>query len=352
VSAGIIFDTMRFAVHDGPGIRTTVFFKGCPLRCQWCHNPESQRPGPELMLREDRCIGCGECVRVCPTGAARRLNPLTGGPGHDAPSEDPSAEPGASPTAPADTAGGKCRSCGECAKACPSAAREMVGRTVTAGEILAEIEKDLVFYDESGGGVTFSGGEPLMQPELLGELLALLRGRGIRTCVDTSGFASPEVLAAVAPHVDTFLYDLKLIDDEAHRRFTGVSNAPILANLRALVARHPGVVVRIPVVPGVNDDDRNVAEIGEFLRCLGGQKEGPADGPGRASASGSGRGSASGTGPIPPVSLLPYHQAGVGKYRRLGRGYPLPDTPPPSEARMEELAGRLREYGLDVRIGR
>ncbi len=334
MTSGAVFDIMRFAVHDGPGLRTTVFLKGCPLRCLWCHNPESQSPAPELVLREERCIGCGDCVRVCPTGAAGRARTPTR-------STSPTAAPDpARFLGPAEPPGGvapECRDCGECTRACPSTAREMVGKTMTAAEVLAEVEKDRVFYDQSGGGVTVSGGEPLAQPDFLVELLTLLKARGFRTCVDTSGFAAPGVLEAVASLVDAFLYDLKHLDDETHRRLTGVSNAPVLANLGRLAGlpAGPALAVRIPVIPGHNDDDENLARTGRFLSSLGG-----------AGASSDRRGRAV----SPPVTLLPYHKAGVEKYRRLGKVYPLSGVEPPSEARMEEIAGKLRDFGLDVRV--
>ena len=307
MTSGVIFDTMRFAVHDGPGIRTTVFFKGCPLRCLWCHNPESQRPQPELMLRPERCIGCGECVRVCPTGAA------VPGAGH-----------GPIPGRAA------CRACGACARVCPTGAREMVGRVVSVEDLVTQVERDTPFFDESGGGVTVSGGEPLAQPAFLAALLSALKERGLRTCLDTSGYGPVSLVESVAPLVDTFLYDLKLMDPVTHERFTGVSNAPILHNLRRLAelsagARRPRLVIRIPVIPGVNDDSENLARTAEFV---------------------------SGLPLLPPVSLLPYHQTGLEKYRRLGRRYLLPDTAAPSESRMQDIAAGFEKYGLTVRIGR
>ncbi len=319
MTTGRIFDLMRFAIHDGPGIRTTVFLKGCPMRCRWCHNPESQQSGREIMLRGERCLGCGDCVRVCPSGAAS----LTAAAGSPEP-----VRPGARPLPPAAsvTSGRSlCRACGECARVCPSGAREIVGRTVSAREVVAEVERDRVFHEESGGGVTISGGEPLAQPEYLGELVGLLRRRGHRVVVDTSGFAGPEALGVIAPEVNTFLYDLKLMDSETHRRFTGVPSEPILDNLRLLVGRGCDVVVRVPIIPGINDDEGNLSATAEFLRGLG---------------------------PAPPVGLLPYHRTGVDKYHRLGRDYPLPETEPPSPERMTEIARRWRERGLEVKIGR
>jgi len=288
-----VFDIRRFSVHDGPGIRTTVFLKGCPLRCGWCHNPEGLAAGPELVWRAERCVRCGTCLTVCPEGALRWDG---GTPGVDA---------------------GRCSLCGDCAAACYADAREVVGRAMTASALLAEVERDRVFYEESGGGVTFSGGEPLAQPEFLGALLAGCRARGLHAALDTSGEAPWEVVDRVRGAVDLFLYDLKLVDDTRHRRATGVSNARILANLAALAGHGHAIVLRVPLVPGVTDDDQNVGAIGALAASLG----------------------------IAEVVVLPFHRLGAAKYARLGKARP-PDPAPPSDDRVTEVLGALRHFGL------
>jgi pyruvate formate lyase activating enzyme len=292
----------RFSIHDGPGIRTTVFFKGCPLQCRWCHNPESQAAQPEIMLWPDRCIGCQACLAACRHGAIRAdgegRRPIT------------------------NTA--QCVACGACVKVCYADAREMVGWTPTVGEVLSLVARDVAFYDRSGGGATFSGGEPLAQPAFL---LALLRGcrtHGIHTTLDTCGHAPWPVLDRVRSLVDLFLYDLKTVDDVRHRRLTGVSNGLILDNLRALSERGHQIVVRVPVVPGVNDDVESLAAIAAF---------------------------AAGLPHLAGVDLLPYHPTARDKYRRLGRIYDLGDVPPPSQDRLAALAAPLRRRGLRIKIG-
>ncbi len=297
---GVVFNIMRFAVNDGPGIRTTVFLKGCPLRCLWCHNPESILPGPELFIRTDRCIRCGACLEVCEHGAIRG--------GEDA----------------FMTVRELCTRCGHCVDACWADARELVGREMTTEEVLEAISRDTVFHDESGGGVTFSGGEPLLQHEFLLSVLQGCRARGIHTAVDTSGYAAPAVLDAVAEVADLFLYDVKLFDEERHRRFTGVSNRLILENLRRLTARGAAVIVRIPLIPGINDDEGNIREIGEFVASLRGISE---------------------------IDVLPYHDTGLAKYDRLGRVYGLRDVARPTPARVEEIAAVLQEHVATVSVG-
>lgn len=226
MTSGIIFDVKRFSIHDGPGIRTTVFFKGCPLACLWCHNPESQSRAPQIMLRPSRCIACGACVDECAEGA------ITWNGGGVL------------------TNRALCTSCGVCTQACVAEARELVGRKVTTAEIMAEISRDLAFYDESGGGVTFSGGEPLLQADFLLELLRECKRQEIHTAVDTSGAASWAALAQIAPFVDLFLYDLKLMDEARHKAATGAGNRLILDNLGRLAATGAAIQLRVALIPG------------------------------------------------------------------------------------------------------
>jgi pyruvate formate lyase activating enzyme len=307
---GIVFDIKRFSIHDGPGIRTTVFFKGCPLSCWWCHNPESQAPGPELALRAHRCIRCQACPPVCTQGAISWNGNL------------------------AATDREKCTLCGDCVEACYAEAREIVGREMTVAQVMSEIEKDLAFYDQSGGGVTFSGGEPLAQSGFLRALLQACQEKEIHTAVDTCGFAAWDALDKVRGHVDLFLYDLKLMDDGRHQRYTGVSNRLILDNLRLLSSLGHNISIRVPIIPGINDDEEDIRQLAAFAAAL----------PGLASA-------ASTDGPGPQVAILPYHRAAAEKCNRLDRAYDLPETSPPSEERMAEIAQTLAGFGLQVEIG-
>ncbi|MBM4017818.1 MAG: glycyl-radical enzyme activating protein [Planctomycetes bacterium] len=294
--SGIVFDIQRYAVHDGPGIRTTVFLKGCPLDCWWCHNPESQSAQPQIVVMEGRCVRCGECVKVCPQGEA-------GAAAADRP---------------------RCTACGACVAACPAGARRMAGARMTVEEVLAEVLKDRLFYEESGGGATFSGGEPLFQPQFLHGLLQACRSAGLPTAVDTCGFAPWDDLRAVVPLTDLFLYDLKGADEQSHAHHTGVPSGPILDNLRALGAVHDNIWIRIPVLPGINDDDAQVDAMARLAASAGGVRR---------------------------VNLLPYHKTGVHKFRQLGRAYRLERLAPPSPERMEDVAARFRAFGLRVRVG-
>ncbi len=297
---GLIFNIQRFSVNDGPGIRTTVFLKGCPLHCRWCHNPESISPHKELILREDRCVRCGDCMKLCKNGAIR--------------------EEGGSYV----TSRERCKQCGDCTKLCYAEAREIVGYEVTVDEIVREVEKDRVFFDESGGGVTFSGGEPLMQHEFLRSALEACKKRNFHTTVDTTGFTSASILESLSASVDLFLYDLKTLDDGKHREYTGVSNRTIIGNLRLLSRLGKNVIVRVPVIPGVNDGPEDIREIGTFVASLGN---------------------------IPEIQLLPYHQTGVDKYSRLGVEYTMKRTATPTAERMHEIAGQLRTHVSLVSIG-
>jgi pyruvate formate lyase activating enzyme len=296
-AAGVIFHIMRFSLHDGPGIRTAVFFKGCPLSCWWCHNPESQSFSPELLYSPDRCRLCGDCAATCPHGAIERTGDRM-------------------------TVTGDCQLCATCVDACGAEARSVAGRTMTVTEVLTEIERDRVFFDESGGGVTFTGGEPFSQPDLLAALLHACRERRIHTTIETCGAAPRESVLRIGALADLILYDLKILDPARHRQYTGGPNRNILENLEALVAAGRPVTVRIPVVPGVNDGAADVRAACDYLAPLG----------------------------VTRVDLLPYHRAGTEKYRRLGREYRLQQTPPPPDAAMEAIAAEFEAVGIPVRV--
>jgi pyruvate formate lyase activating enzyme len=298
MTTGTVFNIQRYSIHDGPGIRTTVFLKGCPLSCWWCQNPESQLSGQEMIFWGDRCIGCGACSTICPSGAIQIKNGI------------PVTEKG------------KCILCGKCIEKCPALAREMIGEKLTTEEVVKEIEKDLIFYEESGGGVTFSGGEPLGQSEFLVELLNGCREKKIHTAVDTSGYISWEILNKISLKVDLFLYDLKLMDNERHKKYTGVSNEIILENLKKLSSVHNNIFIRFPVIPGINDDYQNIRKIGEFLSSL----------------------------EITQVNLLSYHYIGKDKYRRLGSTYKLSTTQPPSKEKLSEISVILGKFNLNVKV--
>ena len=297
---GVVFDVKRGSAEDGPGIRTTVFLKGCPLRCVWCHNPEGLDPRPELAVAAGRCLGCGACVETCPEGAVVR-----GGDGM--PATDRSV----------------CVACGRCVDACPTGARELRGATWTAAALVDEVARDRPFFDASGGGVTFSGGEPLAQPGFLLACLRACRARGLHAALDTSGYAPRAVAVAAGAAADLVLFDLKHPDPARHARFTGVPLGPIADNLRALDAAGIRLWLRVPVIPGVNDDegarDGFVALLATLRRRF-------------------------------PVWLLPYHETAAAKYARLGRTYPFV-APAPAPERLAALAHALRAAGHDVRIG-
>ena len=297
-ATGRCFDIQRYSIHNGPGIRTTVFFQGCPLSCPWCHNPESWSRGPELRFLANRCIHCGDCLKACP------MSPETWAPG------------------PFDPL--RCTRCGSCADACPSGARSMSGREWTASALLNEVERDSPFFEESGGGVTFSGGEPLFQAAFLLECLRLARIRGIHTAVDTCGFAPREVILEVADRTDLFLYDLKILDPARHLGYTGVPVEPILGNLRALDGRGARIWLRVPFVPGFNDDPASMEAIGAFAAGLKHTRR---------------------------VHILPYHGMGSAKLAQMGLQSPREEIGPPKAGMLEEAVGCLKSHGLDVHLG-
>ncbi len=299
---GWIVSLQRFSVHDGPGIRTTVFLKGCPLHCLWCDNPESQPFDPQIVLREERCIHCGACVAVCPQGAVA---------GEDAAGRRQiDAE--------------NCQLCGRCVAECYSGALEQVGRLLTAGEVLADVEADRPFYEQSGGGMTLSGGEPTAQPDFARALLLGAQARGIHTAIESCGDAPWTVWEALLPFLDLILYDVKEVDPALHRHLTGTSSERILDNLARLSRVGKPLVVRRPVIPGYNDSPQSLHRLAKLLRRLGTMED---------------------------IHLLPYHRLGEGKYDRLGQEYALRGRPALREEDVACLRDLLLSYGFRVQIG-
>ena len=297
---GVIFDIKKYAIHDGPGIRTTVFFKGCPLACRWCHNPEGITVASQRIYRQERCIGCGECIQICPQKVITQTAE-----GVVCDSE-------------------KCVVCQTCADHCPSEAIEFVGRKVTVAEVVRQIKKDIAFYDESGGGITLSGGEPLMQPEFLLQLLDACADLDLHRTVDTTGYADAGLLLEVARKTDLFLYDLKLMDAAKHLEFTGVSNERILDNLKLLARNEARIQVRVPIIPGINSDAENIDRTAAFVSALPG---------------------------VEHISILPFHNSARGKYGRLGMECISSDIEGPTDAHLKIIAGWLEKFGLPVKIG-
>ncbi|KAA5607068.1 glycyl-radical enzyme activating protein [Roseospira marina] len=295
---GVVFDIQRYSIHDGPGIRTIVFLKGCPLACRWCCNPESQALQPTLMYQDSSCIHCGRCLEACKYGALSRNNPGF---------VDRS----------------KCVGCGACAEVCPTDALTLKGKRMTVWEVMQELRKDATNYRRSGGGMTLSGGEPLGQPDFARELLKACREQGWNTAMETTGQAPKEVVEDVIPHVDHALCDLKSIDPAVHRASTGVDNRQILENaLRIASLTH--TVVRVPTVPGVNADPASMEAIGRFALRMPG---------------------------VDTVHILPYHTYGENKYALLNREYPMGDTPSLSKDAVATLKGVIEGLGLACVIG-
>jgi pyruvate formate lyase activating enzyme len=297
---GRVFNLQRCSIHDGPGIRTTVFLKGCPLACSWCHNPEGIDDAPVLMISSDRCLSCKSCSEVCPVD--------TGG-------AAPAGEPWNREV---------CIRCGSCVEACPADAREIAGREYGVVELIDVLESDRVFFESSGGGVTFSGGEPLAQADFLSACLRECRRRGLHTAVDTCGLAPRETVLEVAALADVVLFDLKHIDPDRHRAETGVGNRIILENLRALSEGGSEVWIRIPVIPGFNDDRQNIGATGAFLEDLPRRHR---------------------------VCLLPYHNIAEGKRSRLEEMAVRPDIQAPDAAVLSNFAENLMQRDLEVEVG-
>lgn len=297
-----VFDIQKYCIHDGDGIRTTIFFKGCPLRCAWCHNPESQLEMPELLWDREKCTGCGWCEEICPGKAV-------------------SMEEGF-PTLDRK----KCLGCGKCVIECLENARALSGEKKTVRELLEAGEKDMVFYEESGGGVTLSGGEVLVARPFE-EVVQLCQGffeKGISVFIDTSGFAPWERFESILPYVTAFLYDIKLIDSQKHKKWIGADPTLILENLKKLSNAGADIRLRLPLVAGVNDSQEDIQGIVNLLQ--------------------------SGIH-IRRIHLLPYHNTGKGKYTRLNRSYQGESFMAPSSEHLEELASILRQTGVPVVIG-
>ncbi len=297
---GQIFAIKKYAIHDGPNIRTTVFFKGCPLRCAWCHNPEGIIPGIEHIWQKKLCIGCGQCIKACDAnaltlnqGAIFRNKSL-------------------------------CTGCGHCAETCPALAHEAVGRIVDINDVITQIKKDIPFYDQSGGGVTFSGGDPLFQPQFLLELLKACKAINIHCAVDTCLYTRTALLEKIAGLTDLFLVDLKHMNSAAHEKFTGRPNELILDNIRFLAAAGADIRFRIPLIEGVNTDPDNINNTGRFI---------------------------SGIRPKSRVDLLPFHDMAAGKYKKLGMEIPNFSLQRPSDKKIARCADLLQAHGLYTTIG-
>ena len=292
VSKGIVFNIQRYSIHDGPGIRTTVFLKGCVLRCFWCQNPESQAMKPEIMLNKEACTLCGRCEVACEIGAASL-------------SEESAAIDRK-----------RCVGCGRCVDACPVRARVLAGKEMTVPDVLTEVLRDKPFYDNSGGGVTLSGGDPVMQPTFARNLLAACKGQGLHTCIETCGLATWTTMRGLLDYTDLVLFDLKSLDPAKHRRATGKDNRVILENARR-IAKLRKITIRMPLIPGFNDSPGDVTEILSFVK----------DGLGLASSS---------------LHLLRYNQLGEAKFDRLGREGMRPAMQPQPQEYIEELEAIIK----------
>ena len=297
----LIFDIKRYAINDGPGIRVVIFFKGCNLHCAWCHNPESISAKVEKMYAPAKCIKCGSCVEACPENAI-------------------SLKPEGIITDP-----DLCKICGKCAEVCPTKAIEMSGKVMSVAEIIGIIEKERIFFDQSGGGVTFSGGEPLVHSKFLMELLHECRKRKIHTAIDTAGYASVETILEVAKHTDLFLYDLKMMETSMHRKWISLGNENILQNLKAIAETGSNIIIRIPLIGEINDTDENIELTAKFVSELAGEKK--------------------------LVHLLPYHSIAENKYIKLGKSGDFEKLKAPDKETLDRVIEKFAEYGILASVG-
>lgn len=299
-----IFNIQKYNMYDGPGVRTLVFFQGCPLRCQWCSNPEGQLKQSQVLFKKDNCVNCGACVPVCPVG----IHSLTAEGKHNV---DRDVE---------------CIGCRACETACPESALAIMGEMKTISELIDIVEEDKPFYDVSGGGVTLGGGEVLMQPEAAANLLMVCRHRGINTAIETCGYAHPKVIEKVAQFTDLFLFDVKHMHSERHFELTGVRNEMILSNLQWLLENRYNVKIRMPLLKGCNDGEQDVIQLMEFLLPYQDLKN------------------------FKGVDLLPYHKMGVNKYNQLDWKYPIEGDPKLSDADLERIESCIRRYNFPVSV--
>lgn len=297
-ATGVYFDIQRFSVHDGPGIRTIVFLKGCPLNCPWCSNPESQNKEPEVMFNSTFCIGCEQCAEVCPNDAIDF--DLLGRIDRE-----------------------KCDGCEKCVEVCNTGALSMEGTKGTVKDILVELNKDRIHYRRSNGGVTLSGGEALFQSDFVVELLKGCKAQGWHTTIETAGFYPSKDLEKVVPWTDLFLYDIKIMDEQKHEEVIGQSNEQILKNAELAAESSAEMIIRTPIIPEFNDDDKIITEIAEFALEQGAKRMG----------------------------ILPYHSLGKDKYHGLGREYKMDEVETPSEERMEEIKELIEDVGMQCKIG-